>query len=324
MKPGKLRIYYRKSKILLIFLILICAFLQGQGDVYSKSISIDNPLYDVFYKYFNDDRETAINLLTSLFDKPENKSSAYINYGFIMEYEKNFKMAGKYYTMALDEGDKTAFIYLHNLNKRYKPLKSLKLLDQYFKDETNYWIDYEKAVYYYKNNQIKSGNFLLRNAIKKGFSSIALLEKDPVFDPVRNTTTFKRFLIQAGYNIPKRKSLLKKLQHKEYLHNSKKPYGIDRALKIAAYMEKTEEIEKAKGILSSLLNSKITFRDKNIALFWLARLEAKSGNEHEARNYILKFTKHLFSKEKDKTGYKKLIKKIYKDLIQNDNYLKKL
>ena len=65
-------------------------------------------------------------------------------------------------------------------------------------------------------------------------------------------------------------------------------------------------------------------RDKSIALYWLARLEAKIGNPGVARDYLGKFTDHLLSKEPDKTGYKKLIGNIYKDLIKNDVYLQKL
>jgi hypothetical protein len=93
---------------------------------------------------------------------------------------------------------------------------------------------------------------------------------------------------------------------------------------VVSYLEKKGENQKAREALNAMIKSDISFRDKSIALYWLARLEAKTDNPGAARDYLNKFTGHLLSNRTDKTGYKKLVGNIYKDLIKNDIYLQKL
>ncbi|MCU0822989.1 MAG: hypothetical protein MUC95_11060 [Spirochaetes bacterium] len=119
-------------------------------------------------------------------------------------------------------------------------------------------------------------------------------------------------------------SILKKLYLTEFLYAQDKPYGISKELRVASYLEKKGENQKAKEVLVSLLKSNIPFRDRSITLYWLARIEAKEGNNGAARGRLEKFTVHLLSQEHDTTGYKKLVGNIYKDLIKNDIYLQKL
>ncbi len=318
-----------KKKILLyritaIILILLTSILQGQKIVYSYTQDTENPLYDVFYMYFNNEKDSAEKLIKYLFENPKLKNLACINYGFILEDERKFKLAEKYYRKALNEGEKTAFIYLHNFYKKYYPIKSLRLLQAAPVSKSDYWIDYAKAVYYLKYNKSKVAIKYLKQAIKKGFNSTALLEKDPIFDSLRNTKRFKSLLHRARNNSFKKKSLSKKLQLMEYLFKQDKPYGMNRELQIVAYLLKTGRDKKARETLTSLIKSRVPFRDKNIALFYLARLEAKDGNNSAARKYLNRFTEHLSSDEQDNTGYKKLVGNLYEDIIRNDRYLKSL
>jgi hypothetical protein len=95
-------------------------------------------------------------------------------------------------------------------------------------------------------------------------------------------------------------------------------------LDIAAYYEKTGKEKKALNILNSLVNSKISFRDKSIALFWLARINAKNNEKKIAKQYLKDFTEHISGQEKDTTGYKNIIAQVYKDIIINDEHLKKI
>ncbi len=311
-------------KITALTLCLFGPALFGQGNVHDYKNILDNPLYDASYFYSNYEREKALQLLNSLFDKPEYKTGAYINSGQIMENEKNFKLAEKYYASAFQAGDKISFIYLHNLYNYYNTGKFLKMLQSTGAPETNYWPDYETALYYFKNNDIKTAFKFLRNAVKKGFNSTALLQNEPLFDGIRESASFKQLAETAQYNSTKRTSILKKLLLTEYLSSQDRPYGTSKELQVASYLEKKGEIQKTKETLSALLKLDMTFRDRSIALYWLARLEAKTGNSGAAKESLEKFTAHLLSNEPDKTGYKKLIKKSYMDLIKNDIYLRKL
>lgn len=311
-------------KITAAALLFVSPALLGQGNIQDYKNIMDNPLYEASYLYGNFEREKAIQLLVSLYNNPLYKNSAYINSGQIMDNEKNAALAEKYYNIAYQAGDKTAFIYLHNLYKTYNTGRFLQMLQSAGVPESNYWPDYETALYYLKNNDFKTGLQCLRNALKKGFNSTVLLQNEPLFDPVRESTLFKRLAEITQYNSTKKTSILKKLLLTEYLKNQDRPCGISKELQVASYLEKKRENQKARDALVALLKTEISFRDKSIALYWLARLEAKIGNPGAARGYLDKFNDHLLSKEPDKTGYKKIIGNIQKDLIKNDIYLQKL
>lgn len=314
-------IIYNTTVIALVFLISV---LQGHGyDSAYKNI-LENPLYDVFYMYYNFEREKALAHLASLFDNPEYKTTARINFGVIMENEQNIKSAENYYSAALSRGNKLAFIYLHNLYRKDKPARFIQMIKELETPETNFWPDYESALYYLNYNDTKSAFHYLRGAVKKGFSSTLLLDREPLFDGIRRTSDFQKLYKITQYNSTKRTSILKTLLLKEYIHNQSAPYGMTKDLQMASYLDKNGETKKAREILGALLKSGLSFRDKSMALYWLARLEAKTGNESTAREYLDKFTAHLLSEEKDDTGYKKLVGTVYRDIIKNDVYLNKL
>lgn len=314
----------KSCKILSIALLILTASMRGHGGIEDYKNIIENPLYDVFYMYFNNERKEAVDLLKSLFDNPHYRTEACINYGYIMENENNRALAEKYYSKALDEKNMTAFIYLHNLYKKHDESKFLKMLDNTKAPGTDYWMDYERGLYYLKYNRIKTAYKYLKSAIKKGFSSTALLKNDPVFDGIRNSETYSRLMQMVHNNSLRRKSMLKDLLIEEYLENQNRPYGMIKELEIASYLEKTGKDREAKGILDSMIKSDISFRDKSTALFRVARIEAKLKNNSSARQYLDMFITHLKSDEKDETGYKKLVSKVYGDIIKNDKYLSAL
>ena len=313
------------DKRLTIILIIVLSLFESHHQIYSQ-IRPDpqNPFFDVFYLYYDYQRERAKKILKEQFDNPELKYHAYINYGLINEYEKNYRQAEKYYKLALEEGEKSALMYLLNLYKKHNSVKYIRLLKSIKARESDYWIDYETAVYYLKKRDNKNALKYLRIAIDKDFNSTILLKRDPVFDILRESRAFKRLIRKTRKTSLKRKSLLEQLHNVEYTYRMNKPYGMNRELTIVAYLEKTGRDKEAEEILSSLLKSRIPFRERNMALFWMARIKAKNGKYGYAKKYLEQFIDHIKSGERDNMGYKSLITPIYRDIILNDRYLKSL
>lgn len=283
-----------------------------------------NPLYDVFYLYYNYDIKRAKRLLKKQFNNPKLKNHAYINYGVIKEYEKDYKQAEKHYKLALNNGEKCALIYLLNLYKKLDSVKYIKLLNSIKIPKQDYWIDYEKAVFYLEQGNIRKAIKLLWIAVDKGFNSINLLLRDPAFDQLRGSKSFSKIITKIKNSNYKKKSLLEELHDAEYEYSINKPFGMSRDLEYISRLEKRGKDKKAEKALLSLLKSNILYRERSIALFWLARIKAKNGERGAAKKYLKKFIKHIRNDQSDNTGYKRLIRHIYKDIILNDIYLKEL
>jgi tetratricopeptide (TPR) repeat protein len=308
--------------------ILIALNLHGDssGDSGANNYAPDitNPFHDIFNLYFNNEKKEASNFLKKLFNNKKLKNQAYINYGLIQELEKNYPEAEKYYKMALANNEKISILYLNNLYKNYDKEKLLPLLSTVKNHEENYWTLYEQSIYYLEIDDGDKALGCLSEAIDKGFSSVDLLQNDPSFNNIKNTFKFKWLVHRAKNNIIKSKSIIQKLKETEYKFLSDKIYGVSRELDAATNYEKAGKDNKALNILESLLQSKLSFRDRSTTLFWLARINARIGNEKTAKQYLRDFTNYVSGQEKDDTGYKDLIFAVYKDIIANDESLKKI
>jgi tetratricopeptide (TPR) repeat protein len=312
------------SKILLFAGILFSLNLYGDpGD--SKYVpDITNPFHDIFNLYFSNNEKEAVKLLKKQFNNRKLKNQAYLNFGLIQEFEKNYSEAEKYYRMALANNEKISILYLNNLYRNYNKDKLLPLLDAVQNNEDSWWILYEKAAYYIETGDKDKAVACLSEAIDKGFSSVDLLNNDPAFDKIKNTFKFKWLIHRAKNNYLKSTSIIQKMEEAEYEYKKDKPFGIIRELDAASNYEKTGKDKKALNILESLLKSKLSFRDKSTTLFWLARINARIGEEKTAKKYLREFTDYISGQEKDNTGYKTLLAPVYKDIILNDEYLKKM
>ena len=313
------------KKLIRFILLLLAAFfalnLHGETspDIYKPDIS--NPFHDVFYSYYSSNKKQAIKMLKKLFNNNKYKNHALINYGLINEYETNFPEAEKYYKEALNNNEKVAFIYLYILYKKYNKEKLLPLIQKIQNDN---WTLYEKSVHYAEINDENNAIECLSQAIENGFSSPNLLLNDPAFNNLKKTFKFKWLLHKAEKNHSKSISIVQKMKKAELEYKKDKPYGMISELDVAAYYEKTGKEKKALNILTSLVNSKISFRDKSVALFWLARINAKNNEKKIAKQYLQNFIEHVSGQEKDSTGYKNIIAPLYKDIVLNDEYLKKI
>lgn len=315
--PGR-KIFIRTLMILpVLFLMLI-----NEGRTADYSPDIENPFLDVFYYYFNNDPGNAKKLLKKQFDNPARGTQAYINYGLIMEYEKNYKEAESFYRKALGLNDRTSIVYLYNLYKQYDKSKGMCLLDAVQKNVSGCWADYEKAVYYIEHDDRRMALEGLSAAVKNGFNSPSMLASDPAFADLRNDRQFLYLAHKAKMNYSEKDSLNHALKEAVFRYRLDKPYGMNMELDAAAYLEKTGKDNEAMNVLETMLEKQTGFRDRSIALFWMARIKGRLHEKSAAEKYLKEFINHIHGKEIDETGYKKLIAPIYKDIIMNDRYLK--
>ncbi len=311
--------------IKLIFLFsLVFSSLYLHGDS-NNNFTPDtaNPFHDVFYFYNYDNKKEAYKILKKQFNNKRLKNQAYINYGLIKEYEGNYSEAEKYYREALNNNEKIAIIYLYNLYNHHGKEKTMRLLAA-VQGNTDVWTLYERAVHFIEDGDSDNAMEYLSQAIENGFSSTDLLINDPAFNGIRNSIKFTQLVNTAKNNYSKSISVLENLKKAKSAYYAGKPYGLIDQLEIAAYYEKTGREKDALEILSSLINSKLTFRDRSITLFWLARISAKINQEKSAKKYLREFINHVSGQEKDKTRFKDIAVAFYKDIILNDVFLKKI
>lgn len=313
-----------KRKILSVFpvlsFLLLMQFHEGFTADYAPDIS--NPFLDVFYCYFNNDPGRAKKILKKEFDSASRGTQAYINYGLIMQYEKKYEEAESYYRKALEMNDRSSIVYLYDLYNHYDRSKAACLLDAVGKNIDSCWTDYEKAVCHIEQGDRQQAVDCLMSAVKKGLPSPLLLSADPAFTGLKNDRKFIYILHKAKTNYSDSNSLRSILKDSVFRYRLDKPYGMNMELDAAAYFDKTGRYDKAVDILESMLNKQTGFRDRSIALFWMARIKSRLHENSAAVKYLKEFIAHMHGSEIDDTGYKKLVAPVYKDIIMNDRYLK--
>lgn len=312
------------SRIILFSGIFLSLNLYGDTANNKFIPDLTNPFHDIFNLYFSNNKKEAAALLKKQFNNKKLKDQAYINYGLLNEYDENYTEAEKYYRMALADNEKLSVIYLFNLYKNYDKDKLLPLLSAPQNREDSVWMLYEKAAHYSETDDKDKALASLTEAIDKGFSSADLLNNDPAFNNIKNSFKFKWLSHKAKNNYSKANSIIQKMNEIQFEYTKDKLYGLNRELETASNFEKSGRDKNALNVLELLLQSKLSFRDRSTALFWLARINARTGKEKAAKKYLTEFTDFISGQTKDETGYKELIAPVYKDIIANDPYLKKI
>lgn len=314
---------YLQGLLILILIILSLLFNNhiSNGDLNFRD-DPGNPLYYIFYLYYNEDTHKAKKMLRNLFSNPEYRHQAIINYGLIQQHEKKPAEARQYFEKMFNEGERLSIIYLFGLSMNGYDTSYLDLLNLIETRESDLWLEYEKGIHFLKKNNMKTALKHLSRAAEMGFSSVDLLRSERAFNQISTTQEFNDLLKKIKKN--KTISLREKLERDELYYNRNKPSGVSKEIQIALFFEKTRRYDRAERILLSQINSRIPFRDKSIALYAISRIKAKRGEKEMAQKFIKRFIHHLSSEEKDKTGYKKLMQYFYGDIIKNDRYLKNM
>jgi hypothetical protein len=308
-----------------ILLISIFAILYEQQNSSGGNFihNPDNPLIDAMFLYYKKEPQKAAKALLRLAGRPEYAGFAHINHGLINEWDKNYSEAEKSYKKAMKAGENLAAFYLLNMLKTKNSDGAIELLNSLRKGPDRYWADYETALFHLGRNNAPAAMRSLSDAVENGFHSPFLLKSEKAFDAVRTDGLFRKIQSGAERNRYRKKSLSKSLEDEELDHYQNMPYGMPKEI-LRLRGLKPKETDRAIEALTSLLRTKLSFRDRSMALYLLAGYRARKKDIKGANESIMEFFRHLETGEADKTGYKALVKNIKDDLIVNDKNLSKI
>jgi tetratricopeptide (TPR) repeat protein len=269
----------------------------------------DNPLFDAMFLYYKKEPEKAAKALLRLTGRPEYAGFALINHGLINEWDKNYREAEKSYKKAMKTGENLAAFYLLNMLKIKNSDGAIELLNSLRKGPDRYWADYETALVHIGRNDAPAAIKSLTDAVDNGFHSPILLKSERAFDSVRNSELFRKILSVAERNGYRKNSLLRSVEDEEIDYFQNMPYGMTKEMLRLGSL-KPKETDRAIEALTSLLRTKLSFRDRSMALYLLAGYRAGKKDKKGANESIMEFFRHLETGEADKTGYKELVKSI--------------
>ncbi len=315
----------RISQVKKAIVPLLCAFFlcKGQTDsgVFGRDRAAENVFTDIFYIYYGDEKSRARDMLKRAIRDPRLKSRALINLGVIDEWEKRYDDSEERFRRALDEDEPLALPYLlaaydgRDRSKRNALLRSLRSQDAVR------WACFELALVHCDAGETDLALKSLDLAAAAGFDAPSMLLNEPRLAPLRSARRFREILSAAQRNAPG-KSLVKRAGQSEQAMREKKPYGCSKALYEIDEIRKKGAPDDAARRLTAFTGQRISFRDKSVALYWLARFRAQRGDLKGSKGFLAEFDSHLHSGEADPTGYKQIMSVIYLDLIRNDPVLR--
>jgi hypothetical protein len=262
-------------------------------------------------------------MLENLLSDKRMRWRARVNLGYMEERESRHRSARKLYADGLSGGDHIAVSYLYPLLRQRDKPGAVKLLSSLDRGGGECWILYETALIHAEQNGFEKAMEYLVKAVERGFGSPELLDKEPLLAPMRELQRFRDIRLRAAANGKSRRLLREHLSRSERSMNAGMPYALGEPLRAAAELERKAEYTAAGARLASLIAEPLPFREKSIALYWAARVNARRGDMKAARAHLDRFLAHLLSAENDPTGYKKLISPIYRDVILNDPWLRR-
>lgn len=316
-----------KNKYLILLILFISIPITNHDSRCNSRYhgGIDNPFYDIFYRYHSGDKIAAKQVLLGLFGNVQYGADARVNHALIAHIEKNFDEAQNHLLISLKKGNLLSLIYLSSLyQEKDKSLKEHFKLFESLKLKAGYWIEYEQAVAAMREKKEKKALAHLEKAYKNGFASPKLLLAESIFKPLYSNREFNILLQKIKQVSSRHSSIQNFLKIRESQHFSGKPHWLSVDLQYISYLEKNRRFQQAEKALLSFLSKKNYFREQSISLFWLTRILAGRGKRKKAKKYLTQFKEHLFSREPDHTDYKILVQRCYQDIIANDLDLKKL
>ena len=311
-------------KITLFLLIILLSQVYEVQNTCSSNFTTDytNPFFDAFTLYHYKEKDEAKKMLLKLARDPRYKNQAYINYGLMNQWDKNFSEAAVGYNNALQGDYPLALFYLLPMLITHQPEKFPQTLNSLLNVREKYWIEYEKAAHFASKGQEEKALVHLEHAVQEGFFSEHLLKSDPAFKSLIKEDRCRKLFPRMRKNA-RQKSLRKTLEEEIASALENKPYGLSKELQSLLYL-KPSEMKKKEAALLTLLQSSQTFRDRSISLYWMARIKAQRGQNALAEKYLKEFLAHMEQNVKDKTGHQKMVKSYLDDLLSNDPYLKRV
>lgn len=308
-------------------IFLLCTFILCKGhsetDASGEDRSERDRFTDIFYVYYSEDRSRAKDLLQKAARDPRLKAKALLNLGVIDEWEHRPSEAEDRYRRAHESGEPLALPYLLAAYDRSDKAKRLELLRSLKTPDTARWACFELALVHCDVGENEAALKSLDLAAASGFDAPALLLSEPRLARLRASPRFREILAAAWRNL-RGPSLATRAGQHEHALREKKSSGCSRGLYTIDELRKKGSVDDAAKRLAPFAALKTSFRDRSIALYWLARFRAQRGDLKGSKGLLWEFESQLRSEEPDPTGYKRIMSVIYPDLIRSDPVLRTL
>lgn len=307
-------------------LIVVCAlaFMVGRTffpDEPKRRGNLEDPFYEVFYLYFSGNEAAAKQRLERLMGDRDRARFAMINRGVIAALEKDPETAARYFEHANLRGERMAISYRASLLGA-DPGSYRAFLAANGEVRESRWADYERAVTAARLDRPDEARDYLERAVGKGFDSTELIEREAAFEVLRSGGMMGGLLEKTRRNREKRTAMANVLAAERDASENGKAEHAHAAIVASNALEREGRLADAERVLVPLIDAKTAFRDRAMAWYRLARLQARRGDRMRSRASLDQFTAMIASAESDDTGFKRIVARFQDDIIRNDPVLR--
>ncbi len=276
-----------------------------------------DPFHEVFYTYYTESRSDARRMLSALLKDRTLRGRALINAGKIDEMERRPERARSSYRTALDSGETLAIPYLHAALLESGPSFDEEMLSRLSTAKPDRWLSYERALAHLRSGDTAGAFRLLEEAVALGFNSRELVLSEPLFDTVRRSPEYLEMI--AGMSRAPSGRIKRMIEETRQNELRDTPLAMRPAIMKAGELERRGLLAEAERSLRGLLETRLSFNERSVALYRLARLRARQGDAAGAREFLKRHAAHFKTIRDDPTGYRAIVRPLMGDIIANDD-----
>ncbi|HSV96626.1 MAG TPA: hypothetical protein VLM75_06795 [Spirochaetota bacterium] len=301
---------------LLLCSLIVCIILPAHIPASADRSRVD-PFHDVFYLYYTESRPQARRMLSALLKNRALRGRALINAGKIDEMERRPSAALSSYRTALESGETLAIPYLYSALLAGDPSAADAMLRSLPPTKGVHWLSYERALIRLRSGDTAGAIRFLREAIELGFNSHELIRREPLFDAIRSSPEFLKIL--AGINMIPPVRLAPMLDEIRLGETRGTPLAMSPELSAAGALERKGRLAEAERTLRGLLETRLAFNERSVALYRLARLRARQGDAAGAREFLRRHAEHFNTVRDDPSGYRGIVLPLMGEILANDD-----
>ncbi len=330
MHKKKMKTLYIRSFRIFIIIASVATFsaLMDYPHIVSDAVreyNLDNPMYDVFYLYYADQRDDALSILNRAMKSRKHREAAFINRGVIEYYEGRHASALKWYDRSLSHGyTATTYILDHAAGRDMELYnKTLTRLETVKDIKGLYWVAYERASRYARKGDTATALALLEKACKNGFDHAGLIRNDPAWKRVRHHPSYKKMKNEYLVHDSKGNATPEILDTSLALAKGT-PLDISPELAVAYRMLSRRKDVSALPYLTRVITTSSNQRHIFIARYWRARVYTRQGKKDKAKKELTQCRNILASLPEKASSLPGILLPLFSDIIENDPVLKKL
>ena len=322
-------LYFRSLRTFIIIAsVAIFSGLMDYPHLVSNAVreyDLDNPMYDVFYLYYDDQRDDALSILNRAINNRKYREAARINRGVIEYYEGRHSRALKWYDKALSHGPLATTYILDHASGKDQALyeKTLGHLENSKNLKGIYWIDYERASRYARKGDRATALVLLQKACKKGFNHPDLVKNDPAWKRIRKHPAYKT--IEKEYFGPGSEgNTSRAIVDTSLTLANGTPMDISPGLAVAYQMLIKRKKASAMPYLNRVIATSSNQQHIFIARYWRARVLYEQGKKKAAKKELSQCRDILKSFSGKPSSSPGITLPLFRDIVENDPVLKKM